>query len=148
MRRPILRSAMQILLALAFATGCSDAYPGANLESPDRRYVATFYGRGGGGAAGWSEQYLSVRKSDSEFAHVEANVVRALSQTYELCVERTGPTRLRVVRPTPTSYEELPYRAKAFPEVDVEFVSELSNDGMLREPCAGRLMELGQPNSR
>jgi len=150
MRQPILRRAIQISVCLAFAVGCycaSDIYPGAHLLSPDGLHVATFYGLGGGGAAGWLEEYFSVRQSDSPFGHEEANVVRAFSHTYELCVRWESATRIRVVYPAMNYSNEPPYRAEAFPEILVEFVFEQSSDGLLRNPCVGTLVKLGPPAS-
>lgn len=151
MRQPILRSAIQISMCLAFAVGCYCAsdiyYPGAHLLSPDGQHVAIFYGLGGGGAAGWLEEFFSVRMSDSPFGHDKANIVRAFSHTYELCVKWESATRIRVVYPAMNNLNEAPYRAEASPEILVDFVFEQSSDGLLRNPCVGTLVRPGRPDS-
>ena len=83
------------LLAACAVLACGDEfYPGFRVPSPDGTLVASFYGLGGGGAAGWAYQYVSIQPVDEPFAF-EPSALQ-LSHGYEVCLHWSGPHKLTV----------------------------------------------------
>lgn len=90
---------MAPLLLAAFSFGsCAKANVREivfTCPSPNGRYLVTFYQESGGGAAGWVNQFVSIRASESD----KPQIVLHLNRANEVMVTWLGPTRFRIGYP-------------------------------------------------
>jgi hypothetical protein len=87
-------------MALAAAIGLrssEELYRGSRYQSPDGRYVASFYGIGGGGAAGWTVEHVSVGPVGS--ALEDSVSVLELNGAYEACIYWNSNNHLSIEFP-------------------------------------------------
>jgi hypothetical protein len=130
-----------VLIAVVLNVGATQLYRGFEYASPDRRYVASFFGLGGGGAAGWSRAYVSIRRANSPFD--SNSYVIETGHVYEVCLRWLNPTALQVEFPQDADVhaakEEIPLDAT----VRVTYVRRPSRRGSLLSQCSGRQGRLG-----
>lgn len=144
----ILVAGLGLLAGLALMwIGKADTYPGGVLMSPNREFAAHYYAVGGGGAAGWIYDVVSISRVDRTYV----DAVRALQMRrgYAACIEWTGPRSLVV---------EIPYAAIVEQEfsrvvvddaaISLEFARIPSTTfGEMTAECHGHKIEVGRPDS-
>lgn len=125
---------------LAGVAGEGEIYPGMKLFSPDREYVAVFFGMGGGGAVGWLDQYVAVSKATDEFD--PSRYLLRMRRGSQVCLRWARDRALIVGYPAEAVIEEKSDRTEAIDGVDVEYEPLPSQNGMLAGDCAGEVASL------
>lgn len=128
-------------IGLAVAIGLyssGELFPGFHLASPDTRYVASFYGRGGGGAAGWLFEYVSINSAGEPFE--KGSTVLQMNRGYEACLYWREPRHLVVRVPSSAEIVETKTRVNLGEEIQVSFEAEPSSDvDFVSQTCPGRI---------
>ena len=115
---------------------------GFHYRSPDGQHVASFFGVGGGGAAGWADERVSVRPVDSNFD--ESQYVFAMEYGYEVCLRWLGPNRLVIEYPAGATVRKAEETVELRDRIHLEYESRVSAHGVFHEPgCDGRGGKLG-----
>lgn len=103
-----------------------------NCDSPDKKQIATFFIRSGGGAAGYQYEYLNLREATEPFDY--RNYVLALNGGYEVRIEWHGP-EVVVYYPNTARVDKM---VKASGSKDIRYVAAESKNGLfdgLEEGC-------------
>ena len=130
-----------MLVAITLIQCGGDLYRGFQHSSPSGHLVASFFGLGGGGAAGWAQQYVSVRRSGERFD--SDSFVVEFTQAYEMCLDWPSDEELHIIYPKQASV------LLSIPSslVRVTLLPAHSAGALRSEDCPGRLGALG-PASR
>ena len=131
----------RMLFATLLLISCSEVVrSGGQVSSPDGRVEAVFEARGGGGAAGWLYQYVSVGEPG------DPHDVLVLKGAPSVCLEWSGASSLEV-RFGPSA--ELRER-RSPPEflLPLEVVERrMATPEEVVESCAGRVVSVGAARS-
>jgi len=139
--RPCMIRNASILLVL-LAAGCGGSHiPGGDVEPPGGAHVATFFGRSGGGAAGWSAQYVSVRRAADAF-NPDVGWVFELSHVGEVCLAWADAKTLELTIP---STGEVRLELAAVDGISVDLRSSVYSE-KIGEQCKGTHLVLGTPH--
>ena len=88
-----------VFTAIVLSGACSDdLHRGVQYPSPTGRYLATFFGLSGGGAAGWAYSRVSVRSAQQPFDR-ESHILE-MRHGYEVCLIWESDTKLVVEYPS------------------------------------------------
>jgi hypothetical protein len=120
-----------------------ELYPGLKLLSPNGQHAAFFFGTGGGGAAGWSYQYVGVGQAGAAFD--AGRYVLRMRRGYQVCLRWVRDNTLLVQYPEQAVVEVRQDRFEADGRVDIEFEAVESEGGMLRSECRGQIGTLHSP---
>lgn len=116
-----------VLLAVAAACGGhGQIQRGQELPSPEGEFLALFFSEHAGGAAGSTDQYVSVRPRGAEFD--PDDWVLFMSHGYEVCLRWTAPAELLVLYPAEAHVHERKDRALG-DRVHVRFDTRPSQNG-------------------
>lgn len=116
--------------------------PGLRLFSPDGSYVASFYGTVGGGAAGWSYQYVAIARSDASFD--PNDYILRMRRGYQVCIRWTRDTALLLEVPAEAVIDVEQSTVDIGGRIDIEVDRRSSEYGMLvPNDCSGSLATLG-----
>lgn len=117
-----------------------EIYPGLKLLSPNKEYVVSFFGSGGGGAAGWSYQYVAVARAADAFD--PSSYVLRMRRGYQVCLRWVRDGAVLVQYPGEAVVEERQETADLDGRVDIEFEPVSSEGGMLKSDCTGEIATL------
>lgn len=117
-----------------------EIYPGMRLSSPNGAYVVSFFGTGGGGAAGWSNQHVGVALASDPFDPDRR--VLTMRRGYEVCLRWVRDDALLVQYPDGATIELKQGTGDLSSRVDIEFEAVDSEGGWLRSDCTGTIAEL------
>jgi hypothetical protein len=127
---------------LVFPSGGDYFYPGLRLISPDGKHAALFFGTGGGGAAGWENEFVAVTSSQQKF-DTKRYALR-MRHGYQVCFRWLSNSVLMVEYPRDAVLELAEGSASG---VKIQYEPRDSNYGKLVVKCKGRLAELGAEGS-
>lgn len=84
-------------LIMLTCTSCAEKHREDILKcvSPDKVYVATFYREFGGGAAGWQQEYVSLRRIDGG----KEKVIFEMNHGYNIIFKWFSPMKLEIAYP-------------------------------------------------
>lgn len=123
-----------------------EIYPGLKLLSPNREHAALFFGAGGGGAAGWSYQYVGIGRVADAFD--PSSYVLRMRRGYQVCLRWVRDGAVLVQYPDSAVVEAKQVTAEFDGHVDVEFEPVASEGGLLRSECTGEIGTLHAAGSR
>jgi hypothetical protein len=114
-----------------------EVYPGLKLLSPNHEYAAVFFGTGGGGAAGWSYQYVGIGRIADAFD--PSSYVLQMRRGYQVCLRWVRDNAVLVQYPDGAVIEARQGNLELDGRVDVEFEAVASEGGMLKSDCSGEI---------
>ena len=117
-----------------------EIYPGLKLLSPNREFVVLFFGTGGGGAAGWSYQYVAVARAADPFD--PSSYVMRMRRGHQVCLRWVRDSAVLVQYPDGAVIEARQEAADLDVRVGVEFEAVASEGGLLRSDCTGEIATL------
>jgi len=117
-----------------------EMYPGLTLLSPNGEYVVSFFGTGGGGAAGWSYQYVAVARATDAFD--PSSYVLRMRRGYQVCLRWVRDGALLVQYPDEAVIESRQEIVELGGRVDIEFEPVKSEGGLLKADCNGEIATL------
>jgi hypothetical protein len=135
-----------LLLAVAIGMrGGTQVFPGFRQLSPDGKYVASFYGLGGGGAAGWLFEYVSISPADGPSGS-EVTVLE-MNRGYEACLYWRDARHLVVTFPSSAEVLQAKTTISLDEKIYVSYESEPDSDGEFgTETCRGQIGRLRAVN--
>jgi hypothetical protein len=117
-----------------------EIYPGLKLLSPNGEYVVSFFGTGGGGAVGWSYQFVAVARAADAF-DPSSHVLR-MRRGYQVCLRWIRDGAVLVQYPDGAAVESRQETADLDGRVDVDFEPVASEGGLLKSDCTGEIATL------
>jgi len=145
-RSGALRSLVALLL---FIAGCSDQETfsfGGELASPDGSLVAAFHALGGGGAAGWLSESVTVRRAEAPFDRSEARALW-LGRAYEVCLRWESDDHLSISIPSGAIVHEQRSSLEIGHPVAISLVRLPGRWGRFDEGCPGVKIGLQGPTA-
>lgn len=143
-RSGALRSLVALLL---FIAGCSDQGTfsfGGELASPDGSLVATFHALGGGGAAGWVSESVTMRQADTPFDRSEARALW-MGRAYEVCLHWESDDHLSISIPSGAIVHEQKASLEIGRPIAISVVRLPGRWGQFDDGCPGAKMALEEP---
>jgi hypothetical protein len=135
------------LLSAAGCSGSEELYPGGELPSPDGQLVASFFALGGGGAAGWLFEYVSIRPSSEPPDAGLREVVLQMNYGYEVCLNWRSNQHLEVSVPEGAGIHQQKTSLTLSRPITVSFFTVPAASGSIEGPCSGTKIALQSPSA-